>query len=214
MGAPLSDIQILIPFYESFTQLKGRNMKTMQHPLITLLITICATSFVMAQETTSRRPDVPYVPTHEMIVDAMLEMAEVSGDDILYDLGSGDGRIPITAAKRFGTRGVGVDINPVRIQEANENAEKAKVTDKVEFIEGDLFEMDLNEATVITLYLLPSVNMKLRPKILQLKPGTRVVSHNYNMGDWEPERTKKIRTPDGYEHYVYFWRVPDESAKK
>lgn len=189
-------------------------MKTCKNPLLSLLLVICATTFTFAQENGSRRPDVPYVPTHEMVVDEMLEMAEVSGDDVLYDLGSGDGRIPITAAKRFGTRGVGVDINPIRIQEANANAEEAKVTDKVEFIEGDLFEMDLSEATVISLYLLPSVNMKLRPKLLELKPGTRIVSHNYDMGDWEPERTKKIRTPDGYEHYVYFWRVPDNSAAK
>lgn len=189
-------------------------MKTSKNLLSTLLISICATTFVFAQETKQRKLDVPYVPTHEMIVDEMLKMAEVNGDDVLYDLGSGDGRIPITAAQRFGTRGVGVDINPERIKEANENAAKANVTDKVEFVEGDLFEMDLREATVITLYLLPSVNMKIRPKILQMKPGTRVVSHNYDMGDWKPERTKKIITPDGYEHYVYFWRVPNEPEAK
>lgn len=173
---------------------------------------MCVTTLVLAQETASRKLDVPYVPTHQTIVDEMLKMAEVTGDDVLYDLGSGDGRIPITAAQRFGTRGVGVDLNPVRIKEANENATKAKVTDKVKFINGDLFEMDFSEATVVTLYLLPSVNMELRPKILQLKPGTRVVSHNYSMGDWEPEQTKKITTPDGYEHTVYFWRVPEPDA--
>lgn len=157
----------------------------------------------------SRELDVPYVPTHEMIVNEMLKMGQVKGDDVLYDLGSGDGRIPITAAKRFGTRGVGIDLNPVRIQEANANAAKAEVTDKVKFIQGDLFQQDFNEATVLTLYLLPDVNMKLRPKILQMKPGTRVVSHNYNMGDWAPEDVKELKTLDGVTHYVYFWKVPE-----
>jgi hypothetical protein len=152
--------------------------------------------------------DVPYVPTHQMIVDEMLAMAEVKGSDILYDLGSGDGRIPITAAKKFGTRGVGIELNPVRIKEANENARKEGVTDKVRFIEGDLFKADFSEATVLTLYLLPEVNLKLRPQILQMKPGTRVVSHNYDMGDWKAEKWKKITTPDKVDHYIYFWRVP------
>ena len=157
-----------------------------------------------------RELDVPYVPTHETIVDAMLEMAEVKGADVLHDLGSGDGRIPITAAKRFGTRGVGIDLNPQRVKEANENAQKAGVTDKVKFIEGDLFQHDFSEATVVTLYLLPEVNMRLRPKILEMKPGTRVVSHNYDMEDWKPEKTRTIETPDGSTHYVYFWRVPEK----
>jgi hypothetical protein len=154
--------------------------------------------------------DVPYVPTHQSIVDEMLRMAEVKGDDVLYDLGSGDGRIPITAAKQFGTRGVGIDLNPQRVKEANENAQKAGVTDKVKFIQGDIFKEDFSEATVLTLYLLPTVNLKLRPKILQMKPGTRVVSHNYHMDDWEPEKTKEMKTPDGETHYVFFWRVPEK----
>ncbi len=160
--------------------------------------------------TTDRELDVPYVPTPESVVDAMLTMAEVKGSDVLYDLGSGDGRIPITAAKRFGTRGVGIDLNPVRIDEANENAVKDKVQDKVKFIEGDIFKEDFSEATVVTLYLLPDVNLKLRPAILDMKPGTRVVSHNYDMGDWKAEKTQKITTSDGVDHYVYFWRVPEK----
>lgn len=170
-----------------------------------------ASNVAVAANNSKRELDVPYVPTHETIVDEMLRMAEVKGSDVLYDLGSGDGRIPITAAQRFGTRGVGIDINPERIKEANENAQKAKVTNKVKFIEGDLFEQDFSEATVVTLYLLPQVNLKLRPKIMAMKPGTRVVSHNYDMGDWQPEQTKTIQTPDGTDHYIYFWRVP---AKK
>jgi len=156
--------------------------------------------------------DVPYVPTKEIVVEEMLKMANVSGNDVLYDLGSGDGRIPITAAKKFGTKGVGVDINPLRIEEANANAKNANVTDKVTFIEGNLFEMDFSEATVLTLYLLPQVNMKLRPKILDLKPGTRVVSHNYDMGDWKPEQVKKIETDNGYVHTIYYWVVPEKNA--
>lgn len=162
-----------------------------------------------ASSSGQRELDVPYVPTHEAVVDEMLKMAEVKGSDLLYDLGSGDGRIPITAAQRFGTRGVGIDLNPVRVREADENARKANVTDKVKFIEGDLFKEDFSQATVLTLYLLPEVNMKLRPKILQMKPGTRVVSHNYDMGDWKPEKTKTVTTPDGTQHYIFFWRVPE-----
>lgn len=165
---------------------------------------------VIIDEVVPDELDVPYVPTHQSVVDEMLTMAEVKGTDVLYDLGSGDGRIPITAAKRFGTRGVGVDLNPVRVREANKNAEDAGVTDKVRFIQGDLFEQDFSEASVVTLYLLPEVNMKLRPKILEMKPGTRVVSHNYDMGDWKPEKSKTIKTPEGGTHYVYFWRVPEK----
>lgn len=165
-----------------------------------------------AAEASPPKLDVPYVPTHEMVVDEMLAMAEVKGSDVLYDLGSGDGRIPITAAKRFGIRGVGIDLNPQRVKEANENAQKAGVTDKVTFKQGDIFKEDFSEATVVTLYLLPDVNMKLRPQILDMKPGTRVVSHNYDMGSWKPEKTKTIETPDGSTHYVYFWRVPEKKS--
>jgi ribosomal protein L11 methylase PrmA len=134
----------------------------------------------------------------------MLQVAKVGPDDILYDLGSGDGRIPITAAKKFGTRGTGIDIDPQRIQEARANAEKQGVTDKVQFIQGDLFEQDLSKATVISLYLLPSLNLKLRPTLLKLKPGTRIVSHAFDMGDWAPRQTLNV---DG--RMVYFWTVPE-----
>jgi SAM-dependent methyltransferase len=183
-------------------------MKTKKILLGILIFSFCANTFVMAQENAAFTLDVPYVPTPEMVVDEMLEMAQVNGEDVLYDLGSGDGRIPITAAQRFGTKGVGIDLNPARVKEARENAKKAKVTDKVEFLEGNLFEMDFNEATVISLYLFPQVNMRLRPKILRMKPGTRVVSHNYDMGDWEPDQTKKIKAPNGTEHTLYLWIVP------
>jgi SAM-dependent methyltransferase len=153
-----------------------------------------------------RQPDVPYVPTPQRVVDAMLQMAQVKGNDILYDLGSGDGRIPITAAQRFKTRGVGIDINPQRIQEANANAQKAGVTDRVEFRQQDLFETDLRNATVVTLYLLPDINLKLRPKLLkELKPGTRIVSHAFDMGDWKPERVERVNGKT-----IYLWVVPSQ----
>jgi SAM-dependent methyltransferase len=159
-----------------------------------------------------RSPDVPYVPTAEPVVDKMLELAKVTKDDVVYDLGSGDGRIVITAAKKYGATGLGVDINPERVKEAKENAQKAGVTDKVKFIQGDLFQMDLTPASVVTLYLLPDVNLKLRPKLLQeLKPGTRVVSHNYHMGDWKPEKTVTVDA-GGTNHTVYFWTVPDKGT--
>jgi tRNA G37 N-methylase Trm5 len=159
-----------------------------------------------AQQSTdnaARRPDVVFVPTPSEIVDEMLAVAKVGPKDVLYDLGSGDGRIPITAAQRWGTRGVGVDIDPERIREANANAAAAKVTDRVKFIQGDLFEMDLSPATVITLYLLPDLNVKLRPTLLKLKAGTRIVSHDFAMGDWKPDRTI-----DKGNKTVYFWTVP------
>jgi SAM-dependent methyltransferase len=180
--------------------------------LVLLLVVAVAAG---AQETTVKKkdPDVPYVPTPERVVDEMLRMANVTGKDVLYDLGSGDGRIVITAARRFGTRGVGIDIDPERIREANENARKAGVTHLVKFIEGDIFDADISEATVVTLYLLPAVNLQLRPKLLrELRPGTRIVSHNYDMGDWQPQRTRRLQV-NGTEHVVYLWTVPRTSQK-
>lgn len=148
--------------------------------------------------------DVPYVPTREPVVDKMLEMAKVQKSDFLIDLGSGDGRIPVAAAKKFGARGFGVDINPQRIAEANANAKAAGVTDKVEFRQQDLFKTKISDATVLTMYLLPSVNMQLRPRILsELKPGTRVVSHAFDMEDWKPDEEAEA---DGSN--VYLWIVP------
>ncbi|MCR5874244.1 class I SAM-dependent methyltransferase [Phenylobacterium sp. J426] len=154
-----------------------------------------------------RGPDVIYVPTPPETVDAMLKLAEVKPGDVLYDLGSGDGRIPIAAAKQFGVKGVGIDIDPNRIREANENAKSAGVTHLVRFRQEDLFEADFSDATVITLYLLPSLNEKLMPRLLELKPGTRIVSHAFPMGDWRPEQEQMM--PSG--NAIYRWTVP---AKK
>ena len=151
-----------------------------------------------------RAPDVVFVPTPNDVVNKMLEMAQVTSADVVYDLGSGDGRIPITAAQKYGARGVGIDINPERIREANENLKNSGVADKVKFVQGDLFESSFSEATVVTLYLLNSLNAKLRPKLMkELKPGTRVVSHAFNMGDWQPERTETVNYST-----VYLWRIP------
>lgn len=152
-----------------------------------------------------RKPDVPYVPTPQPVVDAMLQLAQVNSNDVIYDLGSGDGRIPITAAQKFGIRGVGIDINPERIQEANANAQRAGVTDRVEFRQQDLFQTDLRDASVVSLYLLPDVNIKLRPKLLrELRPGTRIVSHAFDMGEWKPQQVQQV---DG--KTIYLWVVPE-----
>jgi len=149
--------------------------------------------------------DVPYEPSSEEVVRAMIEIAKVGKDDLVYDLGCGDGRIVIAAAEKTGARGVGVDLDPERIKESVENARKTNVTDRVQFFQQDLFQTDIGKATVVMLYLWPEVNLKLRPKLLrELKPGTRVVSHSHNMGSWEPDQT--ARTPDG--HRVYFWVIP------
>ena len=156
---------------------------------------------------------VPYVPTPQSVVDRMLEIGKVGPQDYLIDLGSGDGRIVVTAAKKYGARGFGVDLNPTRIAEANENARKAGVTDKVTFHRTDLFETDLARASIITMYLLPRVNLDLRPKLLELKPGTRIVSHDFSMGDWQPEHHEQVDAKDKYGGSgglsdVYLWIVP------
>ena len=153
--------------------------------------------------------DVPFVPTNYEVVDEMLRIADVGKDDILYDLGCGDGRIVVTAAKKYGARGIGIDIDPERIAESIENAKKENVTDKVQFIEQNLFEADFSEATVVTMYLLSSVNLEMRPKLFQqLKPGTRIVSHDFNMGDWEPDEQTEVGGNEYYGHSVYFWIIP------
>lgn len=171
---------------------------------ITIVIGV---GFVYSQEQKSK--DVPYVSTPQIVVDKMLEVAAVTKDDVVYDLGSGDGRIVITAAKKYGVRGVGVDIDPERVKEANANAVLAGVTERVKFIEQDLFETDLKEASVVTLYLLPEVNLRLRPKLWrELKPGTRVVSHAFDMGDWKPEKTVQVEG-----RTIYYWVIPKEAPK-
>ena len=188
--------------------------KLISYPVAAALSVIVLT----AQTGTPRRePDVPYVPTTEAAVQAMLKLGEVKQTDVVYDLGCGDGRIVIAAAKNLGARGVGIDINPVRIGEAKENARKAGVEKLVRFEENDLFEADIHEATVVTLFLLPHINLKLRPKLLHdLKPGTRIVSNTFDMGDWKPE--KEFIVPDTevdsfLSHRLFLWIVPASAAK-
>ena len=175
----------------------------------TLTLLLLAAAALGQEPKQARVLDVPYVPTDEAVVEEMLKMADVKKTDTLYDLGCGDGRIVITAAQKFGTRGVGIDIDPQRIAEARANAEKAGVSDKVKFIEQDLFKSDFGDATVVTLYLLPSINLKLRPKLWQLKPGTRVVSHSFDMGDWKPEKQSDVNGDP-----LYFWTIPAKESKK
>jgi Methyltransferase domain len=163
----------------------------------------------IAQSPALREPDVVYVPTPQAVVDRMLAIAKVNSKDVLYDLGSGDGRIPITAAQKFGIRATGIDINPERIKEANTNAQTAGVTDRVRFLNQDLFQSKFSDATVVTLYLLPELNVKLRPQLLsQLKPGTRIVSHAFDMGEWKPDRTEQVQVEGGGTSTIYFWTVP------
>lgn len=165
---------------------------------------LAATVVAAALANSAVAKDVPYVPTPQAVVDAMLEMAKVSSDDYVIDLGSGDGRIVITAAKKYGAEGMGIDIDPVRIDESNVNAKQAGVTDKVKFIEADIFKTDISKADVLTMYLLPQVNLRLRPVVLDtLKPGSRVVSHAFDMGDWEPDQRREVEGKQ-----IYFWIVP------
>lgn len=157
----------------------------------------------------ARKPDVVYVPTPPETVAEMLRLGEVKAGDVLYDLGSGDGRIPIAAARQFGVRAVGIDIDPERIAEAKANAKAAGVTKLVSFRNEDLFAADFRDASVVTLYLLPSLNEKLKPKLLaELRPGTRIVSHAFDMGEWEPEATSELPNGDR----VFLWRIPERST--
>ena len=174
--------------------------------LALLLITTLSSPTALAQQQPASLA--PYVPTPRDVVNRMLELAGVTKDDVVYDLGCGDGRIVITAAQRFGARGVGIDFNPERIAEANANAERAGVRDLVTFIEQDAMLVDVSEATVVTLYLLSSSNVKLRPILTrQLRPGSRIVSHAFRMGDWDPDETYRFEDERGTSRTVYLWRA-------
>jgi len=156
-----------------------------------------------------RQPDVIYVPTRQTVVDAMLNVAKVKAGDVVYDLGCGDGRIVVSAAK-LGARGIGIDIDPQRVSEATQNVQRSGVGDRVKILNQDLFTTDFSDASVVALYLLPSLNLRLRPTLWKsLKPGTRVVSHDFDMGDWKPEQTLNI---DGAT--VYYWTITPDLAKR
>ncbi|MEM6520249.1 MAG: methyltransferase domain-containing protein [Cyanobacteria bacterium P01_C01_bin.70] len=159
-------------------------------------------------ESASPRPDIAYIPTPYDAVDAMLQLAQVSLDDVVYDLGCGDGRLLIRAAQRWGTRGVGIDIDVDCIQLACRNVQTAKVADLVTLHQGNLYESDVTAATVVTLYLLPHLNLRLRPRLLQqLRSGARIVSHQFDMGDWQPDRQVQLPSSEE-ESTLYLWKVP------
>src|SRR5262245_26909496 len=178
--------------------------------LASITILLMAMTFSQALVSTYAQEGkiVPFVPTPQEVVDKMLELAEVKKGDVVYDLGCGDGRIVVTAAKKFGARGVGVDFDPVRVKESKENAKKEEVEDKVEIRQGDALKVDdIGAASVVTLYLLPESNLKLRPILQQkLKPGTRIVAHDFDMGDWKPLKTVELKDQDGDEHTLYLWK--------
>lgn len=178
-------------------------MNLIRLSFVTAIILVCCAD---AQSPPAQQAQInsPYVASAPHIVDAMLEMANVSSTDTVYDLGCGDGRIVISAAKKYGARGVGIDIDPARIEEARANARSEGVTDQVDFQVNDLFDADIRNATVVALYLLPEVNLRLRPRLLRdLKPGTRVVANSFGMGDWKPEKERVI---DGL--HLYMWTIP------
>lgn len=156
---------------------------------------------------------VPYVPTPQEVVDRMLDLAQVKKGDVVYDLGSGDGRIVVTAAKKYGVKAIGFEIDPQRIKESHENIKKAGVEQLVEIRLQDIRTVDLSGATVLTMYLLPEVNLMIRPNIWkQMKPGSRIVSHDFDMGDWKPLKTENIKDGSSWDHTLYLWHV--EAGKK
>ncbi|MGH7829022.1 MAG: SAM-dependent methyltransferase, partial [Candidatus Binatia bacterium] len=167
-----------------------------------------------AQESESEsKKIVPFVPTPQDVVERMLEMAQVKKGDVVYDLGSGDGRIVITAAKKYGVRAVGFEIDPGLVKQSRESIKKEKVANLAEIRQQDIRTVDLSPATVVTMYLLPDVNLMLRPNLWRrLKPGSRVVSHDFDMGDWKPEKVVQIKDSSGWDHTLYFWRIGDRDA--
>jgi precorrin-6B methylase 2 len=183
-----------------------------RHPVALLLLATLAAPPAWAQAPAPAPPvvkkDVPYVPTPPEVVQVMLELARVRSGDVVYDLGCGDGRIVIAAVKIKGVRGVCVDIDPERIHESRQNAQIEGVAKRIKFVQGDLFQVPINDASVVMMYLLPAVNLKLRPRLMaELRPGTRLVSHMFSMGDWEPDVRRTVVMPE-YEHVVYRWVIP------
>jgi SAM-dependent methyltransferase len=172
---------------------------------VVLVAVITAVPIAAAQSRPPAKPDVIYIPTPQVVVEAMLQLADVKRNDVVYDLGSGDGRIVITAARKYGARGVGIEMDPALVKKAREDAGAAGVSARVRFVTGDLFAADIRPATVVTLYLLQSINERLRPKLVrELKPGTRIVSHVFNMGpEWPPERTVTVERSR-----IFLWSIP------
>jgi tRNA G37 N-methylase Trm5 len=177
--------------------------------LVFAMISVQAAALVSAQE----GKIVPYVPTPQEVVDRMLELAQVKKGDVVYDLGSGDGRIVVTAAKKYGVKAIGFEIDPQRIKESHENIKKAGVENLVEIRQQDIRTVDLSAANVLTMYLLPEVNLMIRPNIWkQMKPGSRIVSHDFDMAEWKPLKTEHIKDGSSWDHTLYLWQI--EATKK
>ena len=189
---------------------RGMRM-TVRAIVVAVLLTLAAAAPNAAQKPApSREPDVVFVPTPSDVVDAMLKLAKVTSSDIVYDLGSGDGRILIAAAKMYGARGVGIDIDPERVREATANASSNNVADKVTFRQEDLFTADISPATVVMLYLSPTVNSRLAPRLMkELKPGTRIVSHAFDLGSWKPQQQITVSNRP-----IFFWTVAPPSGRR
>jgi tRNA G37 N-methylase Trm5 len=175
-----------------------------------LVVRVQAGAIDDTQSKQTKRPDVIYVPTPQEVVDKMLELAQVKKDDVVYDLGCGDGRIVVTAAKKFGCKAVGFDIDPDRIKESKDNVARNKVGDLVTIMQEDIFTQDLSKASVVTLYLLPSLNVKLIPQLEKLKPGSRIVSHDFDMHGVKPKQVVRVNESNGREHKIYLWITPLE----
>jgi tRNA G37 N-methylase Trm5 len=166
-----------------------------------------------AQKDKPREPDVIFVPTPQEVVEKMLELADVKKDDVVYDLGCGDGRIVVTAAKKHGCKAIGFDIDPQRIKDSNENVKKNGVEKLVEIKQEDIFKLDLSKANVITLYLLPDLNVKLIPQLDKMKPGSRIVSHSFDMRGVKPDKVVTVKTKDAGERTIYLWTTPLKKEK-
>jgi tRNA A58 N-methylase Trm61 len=180
------------------------------------VLALAGVGHTVADEKTTgkKRPDVIYVPTPQEVVDKMLELAKVGKDDVVYDLGCGDGRIVVTAAKKYGCKAIGFDVDDERVKESNENVRKNGVGKLVDIRQDDIFKQDLSKASVVTLYLLPQLNVKLVPQLQKMKPGSRVVSHSFDMAGYKPDMEVNVKTKDDVEHKVYLWTIPLKKDKE
>jgi len=192
-----------------------QHQKLLATALALAILALASVGVTVADEKPGKkRPDVIYVPTPQEVVDKMLELAKVGKEDVVYDLGCGDGRIVVTAGKKFGCKAVGFDIDDERIKESNENVKKAGVGKLVEIKQEDIFKLDLSKASVVTLYLLPDLNVKLVPQLQKMKPGSRIVSHSFDMRGYKPDKTVTVKTKDDFEHTIYLWTIPLNKEKE
>ena len=197
------------PFSATSSQETQKEVENQSGTVLNAPIGAASADETQTEVKSSREPDVIFVPTPQDVVDRMLELAEVKKDDLVYDLGCGDGRIVVTAAKRYGCKAIGYDIDPHRVEESLENVEKNEVGHLVKIERKDIFTLDLSKANVITLYLLPSLNVKLIPQLEKLKPGSRIVSHDFRMKGVKPDKVVKLTSnEDGGEHKIFLWTSP------